>query len=165
LDARQGTRHHVAYEGQGMWARRRRQGDTPARPDQAHHERAPADKWFLGTLDEACFAVVTRDGRDHNWRRSDEQVGDVRSLPCGPGITAVQAARPASSRVPMTQEANKMTASTTYSTRPTHPTPRVSSSIFCNETMTLPARLGSRYQWNRFVRLGAFARERAFSGP
>ncbi len=24
---------------------------------------------------------------------------------------------------------------------------------------------GSRYQWNRFVRLGAFARERAFSGP
>jgi hypothetical protein len=59
--------------------------------------------WFLGTLDEACFAVVTRDGRDHNWRRSDEQVGDVRSPPCGPGITAVQAARPASSRVPMTR--------------------------------------------------------------
>jgi len=64
---------------------------------------------FLGTLDEACFAVVTRDGRDHNWRRSDEQVGDVRSPPCGPGITAVQAARPASSRVPMTHKARKMT--------------------------------------------------------
>jgi len=28
-----------------------------------------------------------------------------------------------------------------------------------------PFYVGSRYQWNRFVRLGAFARERAFSGP
>jgi len=74
-------------------------------------------------LDEACFAVVTRDGRDHNWRRSDEQVGDVRSPPCGPGITAVQAARPASSRVPMTQEANQVTQPA-----PTNPTPAVRSS-------------------------------------